>query len=317
LHLIPVCGRIFHTAAERANAVNFLEMYLVNTLCATFICNKPLGLITGEALSIFKNMKTPPFWFTFLVLLCCGLLASCGSVKHAEMLMMQDVQNRIAAIDTLPALKIQPDDIVAIQVSSRNPDMVASFQMRREENPASSGERALGVQEGYRVDEQGFIYLPFIGQVSAAGKTVMELRQSISSRLVQFFPDATVQVRFQNFRVTLIGEVARPNAYIIPNERLNILEAVGMAGDFTPYARRNSVMIIRERNSAREFARVNTQDTSLFRSPHFYLKPNDIVYVEPLKAKQYATQGDFLSRYASIFFPAVSLLTFALGLAIK
>lgn len=250
-------------------------------------------------------------WVLFL-----AALTSCGSVKHTEMLMMKDIQNKLAAIDNQPVLKIQTDDILSIHVSSRNPESVAAFQVTAAETAASSGERALGIQEGYRVDESGDIYLPFVGKVHAAGKTILELREEISTKLVAYFPDATVQVRFLNFRVTLIGEVMRPNAYIIPNERLNILEAIGMAGDFTPYARRNSVLIMRERNQVREFVRLNTQDTSLFRSPYFYLSPNDIVYVEPLKAKQYATQGDFLSRYAPIFYPLVSLATFVLGLSV-
>ncbi len=248
---------------------------------------------------------------------CFAALQSCGSVKHEEMIMLKDVQNQVAAINNQPALRIQPDDILSIQVSSRNPETVTAFQLKKEETTASSGERALGIQEGYRVDELGDIYLPFVGKVHAAGKTVLDLRQEINTKLAAFFQDALVQVRFLNFRVTLIGEVTRPNAYIIPNERLNILEALGMAGDFTPYARRNSVMIMRERNQKREFVRLNTQDTSLFHSPYFYLSPNDIVYVEPLKAKQYATQGDFLSRYSSILFPLVTLATFVLGLSIK
>lgn len=246
-----------------------------------------------------------------------AMLCSCGSVKHSEMLMLQDVQNRLTAIDTLPALRIQSDDILSIQVSSRNPENVTAFQQQKTESIGSSGEQALGIQEGYRVDESGDIYLPFLGRLRAAGKTVLQLRQEISNKLIQYIPDATVQVRFLNFRVTMIGEVTRPNAYIIPNERLNILEAIGMAGDFTSYARRNSVLIMRERNQVREFVRLNTQDTSLFSSPYFYLKPNDIVYVEPLKAKEYATQGDFLSRYSPVFFPLVTLVTFLLGLSIR
>ncbi len=262
-----------------------------------------------------KNFTIAPMAAVAVILL--AMLNSCGSVKHTEMLMLQDVQNRLAAIDTLPALRIQADDILSIQVSSRSPENLIAFQQQKTEGLASSGEQALGIQDGYRVDENGDIFLPYIGKVRAAGKTVLQLRQEISNKMIQFIPDATVQVRFLNFRVTMIGEVTRPNAYIIPNERLNILEAIGMAGDFTPYARRNSVLIMRERNQVREFVRLNTQDTTLFSSPYFYLKPNDIVYVEPLKAKEYATQGDFLSRYSNVFFPIVTLLTFVLGLSIN
>ena len=240
-----------------------------------------------------------------LLTLCFG----CGSVKYTDMLMFKDIQDQIAAIDSVPVLQIQPDDILSIQVSSRNPEAALRFQAVRVGSEGGMGVQALGVQEGYRVDEEGYIVLPYLGRIRAANRTVMDLRNEIAQGLVNYFPDATVQVRFVNFRVTLMGEVFRPNTYIIPNERLNILEAVGMAGDFTPYARRNSVLLIRERNAVREFARVNTQSPDLFSSPYFYLKPNDVIFVEPLKAKQYATRGDFLERYGAYFFSVLSIVT--------
>lgn len=250
-----------------------------------------------------KKFLNPALFITAVILFLC----SCGSVKHADMLMLKDIQDKIAEIDSIPVLSIQPDDIISIQVSSRNPEALLAFQAARSES-GGAGERALGVQEGYRVDEAGNIYLPYLGKIRAAKKTIIELRDEIWSKLVNYFPDATVQVRYLNFRVTLVGEVARPNAYVIPNERLNILEAIGMAGDFTPYARRNAVLVIRERNGIREFARINTQDTSLFMSPYFYLNPNDIVFVEPLKAKQYATRGDFFERYLPYVFSLFSII---------
>ncbi|MCW5921936.1 MAG: polysaccharide biosynthesis/export family protein [Saprospiraceae bacterium] len=259
---------------------------------------------------------TPTPLAAALVVAFIALMSSCGSVKHREMLMLQDIQAQLSAIDTFPALKIQTDDILNIHVTSKSEEAIRAFQSQQIQSFAGSGETALGVLEGYRVDEGGYIYMPYLGKIKATGKTVFQLRQEIQSDLVSFFADATVQIRFQNFRVTMIGEFTRPNTYTIPNEHLNILEAVGMAGDFTPYARRNNVLVIRERNQVREFGRINTQDTSLFNSPYFYLRPNDVVYVEPLKAKEFATQGDFWSRYANAMFPIVSLVTFVLGIAI-
>lgn len=244
------------------------------------------------------------------------LVSSCGSVKHSDMLMLTDVQDAVANVDSLPVLKIQPDDILNIQVVDEDNNTISAFQHTINAT-GEAGEKALGVSEGYRVDEQGYIYLPYIGQVEAAGKTIMAVRQDINSRLIQYLPKANVQVRFVNFKVTLMGEVNRPNTYVIPNERLNILEAIGMAGDFTPYAKRNSVLIIRERNQVREFHRINTKDKSVFASPYFYLSPNDIVIVDPLKAKQYATTGDFFQRYSGIFFPVVTLVTFLLGASLN
>jgi polysaccharide export outer membrane protein len=259
-----------------------------------------------------KNFKSTPL----VALAAIAIFCSCGSVKYPELVMMQNVQNHLAAIDTMPALKIQADDLLSIQVTSAgSAELIAAFSSQTTVT-GGSGENALGIQEGYRVDDAGNIHLPYLGKVRAAEKTVFQLRQDIETKLLAYIPDVTVQVRFLNFRVTMMGEVTRPNAYIIPNERLNILQAVGMAGDFTPYAKRNTVLVMRERNQIREFARVNTQDTSLFSSPYFYLQPNDVVYVEPLEAKKYATQGDFLNRYSGVLFPAVTLITFFLGVAI-
>lgn len=258
-----------------------------------------------------KQLFTTLF-YACLVLFC---LSSCGSVKYPEMLMFEEVTNELAELDSLPVLVIQQDDILSIKVSSRKPDDVVAFQLERENQvQGGQGANALGVLDGYRVNEEGKIYLPFIGEVTAAGKTVSELRREIANGLqAGYITDASVQVRFLNFRVTILGEVNLPSAYTIPNERLTVLEAIGMAGDFTPYAKRNTVLIIRERNDVREFVRINTQNKSLFQSPYFYLQPNDLVYVAPLKAKKYATQGDFIERYSSILFPLVSLLTFVLG----
>ncbi|MBK7410555.1 MAG: polysaccharide biosynthesis/export family protein [Saprospirales bacterium] len=254
--------------------------------------------------------------YLFLLLLAHFLLSSCGGVKYAQILMLDDVLDGSDSIPNLPVLSVRTDDIINIQVASRNPETVIAFQQQKVGGAgadASAGAGALGIPDGYRVDEEGNIYLPYIGKVHAAGKTIIKLREEITTNLIQFIPDVSVQIRFMNFRVTLLGEVAKPNTYIIPNERLTILEAIGMAGDFTPYAERNSVLFIRDRNNVREYARVNTQDKTLFLSEYFYLSPNDIIYVEPLKAKQFATQGDFVQRYSVIIVPFVSFLTFLLS----
>ncbi len=249
-----------------------------------------------------------------LSLIMLLVMSGCGSVKLSHMVMQTDVGSETMPIDSIPDLRIMPLDIIGIQVTSNDPSTVLVFQQQRFASAgtatgAASGEGAMGIQEGYRVDEEGNIYLPFIGQVKAQGKTLNDLRVEITERLDKFILNTSVQLRFMNFRVTLLGEVFRPSTYIIPNERLTLLEAIGMAGDFTPYADRSTVLVMRERNGVREFARINTQERSLFSSPYFYLSPNDIVYIEPLKAKQYATQGDFVERYSVILVSLLSLAT--------
>ncbi|MCB9284874.1 MAG: polysaccharide biosynthesis/export family protein [Lewinellaceae bacterium] len=259
---------------------------------------------------------TSRYSFFLFLLLGYFLLTGCGGVKYSQILMLDDVVSDTTNLPFIPPLKIRTDDIISIQVSSNYPENLGAFYQQKfggADAAASAGAGALGIQEGYRVDEEGQIYLPYIGKFQAANKTTLELREEIRDSLVLFIPDASVQVRFMNFKVTLLGEVFKPNTYTIPNERLTILEAIGMAGDFTPYADRNSVLVIRERNNVREYARVNTQDKTLFESNYFYLSPNDIIYVEPLKAKQFATQGDFVERYSVIIVPFISFLTFLLS----
>lgn len=249
---------------------------------------------------------------TVLLGLLLLVLTGCGSVKLHQMVMFDDVRTERLTVDTVPELRIAPLDIINIQVTSNDPNAVAVFQQQRlamnNGLNAASGEGALGIQEGYRVDEQGDIHMPFIGAVRAQGRTLNELRRDITTKLDKYILNTSVQCRFMNFRVTLLGEVNRPSTYTVPSERVTILEALGMAGDFTAYAERNNVLVVRERNGARESARVNTQDRELFRSPWFYLSPGDIVYVRPQKARQYATRGDLVERYGVLL---VSLLSVA------
>lgn len=266
-----------------------------------------------------KN-KQNLLYFLILVLGFGCLFSSCGSVKLEQMVMMEFANNELDSLVKSPVLTIKTDDILRIDVASNNPDDLKPFQssntpMTRE----TSGEGVAGLYalEGYRVDESGQIYLPFIGGVLARGKSISELRSEVKESLTEYFPDITVNIRFLSFKITIMGEVKRPNVYTIPNERLTILEAIGMAGDFTDYAQRDNVLIIRERGDLREYVRLNTQDKNIFRNTYYYLNPGDIIYVAPLRAKQYATRGDFITRYGSFLFPLTSALTFILGITLR
>ncbi|MBX2872582.1 MAG: polysaccharide biosynthesis/export family protein, partial [Saprospiraceae bacterium] len=143
-----------------------------------------------------KQLFTTLF-YTCLVLFC---LSSCGSVKYPEMLMFDEVKNELAELDSLPILVIQPDDILSIKVSSRKPDDVVAFQLERETQvQGGTGANALGVLDGYRVNQEGKIYLPFIGEVTAAGKSVSDLRTELVTALQDgYITDASVQVRFRS-----------------------------------------------------------------------------------------------------------------------
>lgn len=250
--------------------------------------------------------------FYFFIAISLITLSSCGAVKYEELLLFDDIENEQYEIQTNPSLRVQPDDILNIEVASRNPETVAAFKQYGYSN-SEQGAGALAVVKGYRIDELGLIYLPFVGAVPVIGMRLLDIRTVIQNRLRDFIPDANVQVRFANFRITLLGEVNAPGVYSIPNERINILEAIGLAGDLTSYANRDEILLIRERNGAREFIRINIQNRQLFDNSYFYLSPNDLIYVEPLKAKEYATAGTWLQRNQPIIQPLILILTFVLG----
>jgi polysaccharide export outer membrane protein len=131
--------------------------------------------------------------------------------------------------------------------------------------------------------------------------------------LQTYLQDPVVNMRFLNFKVTVLGEVNRPGTLRLTNKRVTILEAIGMANDLTPYANRTNVLVIRENEGRREYARLNLQDDNIFTSKYFYLMQNDVIYVEPLPART-ATTADLFQRIISYTSGALSLVTLILTL---
>jgi polysaccharide export outer membrane protein len=143
---------------------------------------------------------------------------------------------------------------------------------------------------GYLVDQDGFIRFPQIGLVRAAGLTKKQLEESLRNTLIErkLLYDPILAIRVLNYRVTVLGEVARPTVVTVPTERITLLEALGMAGDATIFARRHNVMVIREEQGQRIAQRVDLNAAELFNSPYFFLRSNDVVYVEPNGARVFS-----------------------------
>jgi len=184
-----------------------------------------------------------------------------------------------------PRLVIQTNDLLSISVSSLNPEASAIFN---QPNNASAGATATTTTAtGYLVDGDGNIQFPFLGSIKAAGLTKDELKNKITKDLVdkKLLVDPIIGVRFLNFKVTVLGEVAHPTVITVPSEKITLLEALGLAGDLTIYAQRDNVLVIREEDGKKITHRLNLNSTELFNSPYYYLKSNDVVYVEPSKAK--------------------------------
>lgn len=184
---------------------------------------------------------------------------------------------------------IQKSDILSITVTSPNP---AATQMFNAPNMALSttttaGPGNIAPASGYLVSQDGFIDFPGLGKVMAAGLSKQRLKEEITQLLVnsKLLIDPIVTVRYLNYRVTVLGEVARPTVVTVPNEKISILEAIGLAGDLTIYARRDNVLLIREEKGSKVIKRINLNSSEIFTSPYYYLKSNDVVYVEPNNTK--------------------------------
>lgn len=175
-------------------------------------------------------------------------------------------------------------------------------------NPAAPAAVNNTAPSGYLVDKEGQISMPMLGTLQVAGLTTTEVRALVGKAAAKYFKDPTVQVRFANFKITVIGEVTRPATYTVTSEKVNLLDALGMAGDLTIFGKRKNVMLIRDNHGEKEFVRFNLNSYDTFTSPYFYLKQGDVIYVEPGKGKVAATNAA-RTQAISIAATVVSILT--------
>jgi polysaccharide export outer membrane protein len=184
-------------------------------------------------------------------------------------------------------VKIQQNDLLSITVNSLNQESNVLFAVN---SRMSSAENSYKV-DGYRVAKDGTINLPVAGNIKVEGLSIEQAQGVISKELDKYVKKPVVDVQLVNFKVTVIGEVNRPSNFIVQGDNINLLEALGMAGDMTVYGKRDNVLIIRQQDGRRVMKRLNLNEQDVMSSPFFYLKQNDIVYVEPDKSKaiEYST----------------------------
>ncbi|WP_428329094.1 polysaccharide biosynthesis/export family protein [Mucilaginibacter sp.] len=172
----------------------------------------------------------------------------------------------------------------------------------------SSSSSSPGSLSGYLVDETGNIKIPLIGRMEVAGLTKSQLEDKITETLTtkKIAIDPIVSVRIINFKITILGEVGRPGVISVPNERITVLEALGEAGDLTPFGKRNNILLVREDGDKRIYKRFSLNDDQIFNKDYYYLKNQDILYVEPNNAK--AASADRSTQILPIIISTLSLL---------
>ena len=250
--------------------------------------------------------------YTRIAILMSLFITSCSPERNLVYFSdMPPSENYDAPIKNYVQPTIQPDDIISITVSSLNPESNVLFN-----NvilpPAGDSGGAIAANksaEGYQVDKSGFINFPVIGKVMLAGLTKEQSIEKMTSEIKVHVKNPIVNVRFMNFKVTVIGEVNKPATFVVATEKINVLEALGLAGDMTEFGRRENVLIIREQQGVRRTARINLNNKDVLNSPFFYLQQNDIIYVEPdnhTKTAQTAPSN----RYIGVWATAISTLAF-------
>jgi polysaccharide export outer membrane protein len=222
------------------------------------------------------------------------VLTSCGGYKKA--VYFQDVDRQKLskeAITNYKPLTIQPEDIIGISVSSMNPESSAALNFTSSTDGAS----------GYTVDQHGDIQLPVVGNLHVSNLNSSQVRDQLRLRLLPYLKEPVVVVKLLNFKISILGDVSNPGLFKISSERLTIPEAMSLAGDLSASAIR-TLLIIRESNGEREFINVDLTKKSLFSSPYYYLKNNDVIYVQPGRIKYssadpiYQRIGLFLSIFS-------------------
>ncbi|QES89208.1 polysaccharide biosynthesis/export family protein [Rhizosphaericola mali] len=262
-------------------------------------------------------------------------LSSCYSTKKYAYL--QDLSadtsiNKVVIKQADFLLKIQPDDIIGIDVLSSNPAAAAPFNINNitsiggynnngmdaqplKSSPPSSSINIGNAQGGYLVDRDGYINFPVIGQMKVAGLTLMYFRDSLISILRnKYITDATVNVKLLNGGALVYGEVSAPSRIGLTREKTSIYDALVLAGDMTPIAKRKDILLVRENNGIKYVHHLDMTNSKIINSEFYYLKQNDMVYVPPTKEKALINDNTTF-RITNYLFTAISLISLIIAVS--
>lgn len=242
----------------------------------------------------YSTISRYSFFIALLYLAIWGGASSCVSPKSIVYF-----QGDTLATSYHEAVKrfvptIEPNDLLAVVVGSLSNEANEIFNIPNSFTTTntnySTGAGGAKVQPlGYLVDASGFIEVPLAGKIKVGGLRTSVAADTIRVHLLQYLKEPSIVVRNINFKVSILGEIVRPAIYVIPDETITLPEIMSLAGDLTIYGRRDNVLIIREENGVRNYARLDLTSRDIFNSPYYYVHKNDIIYVEPVKTRLAAT----------------------------
>jgi len=210
---------------------------------------------------------------------------------------------------TPAAYKIMPYDNLFIRVVTPDPQWSTLFNVMPVGAGGSVTEESAGLF-GYQVDIDGRIEIPFVGKIEVAGKTLAEIKIDLDSIFKGYVTDASITVRLVNNYISILGEVAQPGRYPLTKDRINIFEALSMAGDLSEFSNRQKVQLIRPTPYGPVIKEFSISDRSILSSEFYYIMPNDILYTMPLKAKSFQINSSFWSLFLSTITSALGVIAF-------
>ena len=267
--------------------------------------------IPGKDAYLLKYLKySLPVWSLIIL-----LFSSCTTAKKSYYFKNLPRDTSInTTVNRLAESVIRKNDQLAITISSLNPEedrVYNAAALSLSSTTAGSG------SNGYFVDANGNIQLHRLGNLHAEGMTRRELKNKIETDIKPYLKDPVVTVRYLNHRVTVMGEVTQPQVVPMPEEQLSILEVLGASGDITLTGKKDNVLIIRETETGKQFKRLNLEDHSVFTSEWYYLKPDDVVYVEPNDKKIKDEKRARTQQTVSLGISVISLAIIILNRIVK
>ena len=251
-------------------------------------------------------------FYLYILTTAIFLLNSCAPAKNV--VYFQNLQKDTTLHNLVTnnlELKIRKNDLLGINIISPDPATTPLFNgLQTTTAVSTTTSNNISNPNGFLVDNDGNIVMYKLGIIHVEGLTRNDLKYRLQKDLAPYLKDAVVTIRFLNNHVTILGEVSKPQVLTIPNEQIPLLEAIAQSGDVTITGRKDNILVIRETPSGKQLKRLNLTDNSIFNSPFYYLKPNDVVYVEPtgLKIKNSGNSAQTISYLLSGLTIVITLL---------
>jgi polysaccharide export outer membrane protein len=245
-----------------------------------------------------------------LIIFASLFIYSCTSYKKSVYLRGIENNGEYKLYDSINSYKLKKGDIIFIEINSLNDNLNSTFNVKSSVN-TTYNEAYLYIRS-YSINENGLISLPIIGDLKLEGFTLAEAKETIQKSINNYLNDATVIVKFVSFNFSVLGEVNNPGQYSVYKNKMSILDAISIAGNVGTYGNIKNVLLIRNSENKVKTYRINLTDRNLLTSELYYIQPNDVIYVEPVKAKVFRQNAPNISVALTSITTLIVVLNFIL-----